>query len=55
LKLLKMCGLEDVGGEEEEEAEGPGADARLTTFLPEAAEVRCAALQGRDAVAHVDY
>lgn len=41
LKLLQMCGLGEVEAEEEGQgAEGAGADARLTTFLPEAAEVR---------------
>jgi hypothetical protein len=42
LKLLRMCGFEDVETEGQDE-EGQGqqaAAARLTTFLPEAAEVR---------------
>lgn len=41
LKLLKMCGFEDVVTDvEDEEGGGQEAKARLTTFLPEAAEVR---------------
>lgn len=40
LKLLRMCGLGDVEAEAEEAAEGVDAAARLTTFLPQAAEVR---------------
>jgi hypothetical protein len=43
LKLLGMCGFADVVSEEEGgEAQAQEATARLTTFLPEAAEVRCA-------------
>lgn len=42
LKLLRMCGFEDVvtEGQDEEGAGQQAAAARLTTFLPEAAEVR---------------
>lgn len=42
LKLLRMCGFEDVvtEGQDEEGAGKQAAAARLTTFLPEAAEVR---------------
>jgi hypothetical protein len=43
LKLLGMCGIAEVDAEEEGgEAGAQEASARLTTFLPEAAEVRWA-------------
>jgi hypothetical protein len=41
LKLLKMCGFDDVVTDApDEKGGGQDATARLTSFLPEAAEVR---------------
>lgn len=39
LKLLTMCGLDNVTADGDEQADTPAVNACLTTFLPEAAEV----------------